>query len=65
MKKNRFYIWLIVAFLAGVLACHFFYYSASYIADRRISHQIDSLKLEYERTRNELDQIDSLLNNIR
>lgn len=61
MSKRRILAWVILAFLLGVLACHFFYYSTSYFTERKMQSEIDRLKYENAKTQQDLDKIDSLL----
>lgn len=62
MKKRTAIVIGIIAFLAGVLACHLYYYTTSYLVERKIQKEIEVLKKEYKQTQQKLDQIDSLLN---
>lgn len=62
IKKRTALVWIIMAFLIGVIACHLFYYSSSYLSEERIKEEIERLKEESGKTRQELDKIDSLLN---
>jgi cell division protein FtsB len=64
MKKRNNWLLIILAFLLGILVCHLFYYSNSYLSDRRLQSEIESLKEKQSETQQELDKIDSLLNQI-
>ncbi|MBN1950512.1 MAG: hypothetical protein JW801_04870 [Bacteroidales bacterium] len=61
-NRNNTWIWLILAFVLGVLACHLFYYRGSSRLDAKIVHELEILKKENQKTQWELDKVDSLLN---
>jgi hypothetical protein len=64
MKKGRLILIVFLAFLIGVIACHLFYYSNSYLNETKLQEEVERLKNESYETRLELDKIDSLLNEI-
>ena len=64
IKRRAALVWIILAFLAGVLVCHLFYYSTSSYSERKIRKEIERLKEEYSRTQQEIEKIDSVLNQL-